>query len=1203
MADLRRPYDLESARPFSRGRRVTIEASAGTGKTYALTATVARLVAEHDLQANQLLLMTFTNEATEELRQVTRSRCQAALAFLQGRGSAEPWMKQLAPDESDERPVQISRLATFLTRYDEVTITTIHGFCQMVLKRSGLSSLAPPNFDLLPKIDHIIDQTITDLVAAKLAVTPGLLSVQLGADGLPKNEAKSTDIRRALSAVRDAVKAALNNDGAVLLPAPLGSRLANDPDVFAQVVKKQTASARAATDLAQVVADEIRAIIVEVRLRCEKQGVVTYNDLIRLVRTSLDVRTEAGARLAKQLADQYPIVMVDEFQDTDASQAAIFDAIFEMGAGTTTLFTVGDPKQAIYRFRGADVNVYLNERNKAHETYELATNWRSDPPMLRAIKALLGNVRFDMAGTVPFATVHAPASKSPDWNGLSFPAEDPIDSAAFELRYIPKHIDYGADEKSLNLKGPVEDHIQRDLAKRVKQLLSTSSIAASDGTHRPLSPSDVAILVHAHHQAASVVRALEAEGIPAVRLKTGSVFETEAARHWNMFLKGIARPASPTAVRTFALSWFGGMTEDELLVAGDSRMAELQRDCVDAAEQLLRDGVTAVYLSFRSREHFLARVLADNAGLRNLTDLDHIAEVLESHPDLVGGAGPTETLAVIAALIDEKSEDAENEQRRIESDLQGVKVMTIYASKGLEFPVVCLPTLMHVPKSGSPNMFPARLEVGRPSVRAIDVASGVKAASKWRFTPSEPHGDDVDFLLAASSEEKKVVVRGRDLQTSLDVEADHRRLMYVALTRAKHKVIAYWSPINSKIAHDPFAHALQASLASTTAPVTADELRRLTDTLSDGTGGAVVGVDISELYLEVDDVDDARTLGMGDSSEIAEFSRLEAPVSIHGYGRWSYSSIVSRMKARAGRDAVGSSITKMATTEELPGVTDEANEEITDSFVVNDAGPWEGLPAGAGFGDAVHRVLDRIDPGAQELTAEVTAAVTEIFAPWPASLDRDRLVTSLVTSVTTPLDGVYGDFSLAELGSTHRLSELRFDFPLRADDATSVDSIIAALVEDPNLPDAARERFDAMIAEGSTDLQIAGFMTGSIDAVFRIPTDPPRFIVCDYKTNLLHPHTAVRWHDYYDQPHLVAAMVKDGYYFQAVVYAVALHRFLRQRLPNYSFATHFGGVSYLFLRGLTGTRDSTGALHGSYIWTPSEDLVRRVDELLSEELV
>lgn len=1173
-------FDITSPSPFSLNGRISIKASAGTGKTYSLTTTVARLVAEHDLRADQLLLMTFTNEATAELRLETRKRCQEALAALVGGGKKSSWVQHM--DTDNLRSAAIQRLTDFLARYDEVTVSTIHGFCQAVLRQAGLDGLAPSNFEVAANVDDVIDQAITDLLAQGLANDPARLT------GVNKSPLALSEVGRSLNSLREVVRAMLNNDGSELIPAAPDSPLATPP----QTGKKADVNA-----LAQTIADDARKIVAEVRRRCRRAGVITYNDMIRLVAEALDSNLPTGQRLATQLASQYPVIMVDEFQDTDAVQWSIFRRIFESGGGNVTLLTVGDPKQAIYRFRGADVNVYLSALKGADEEFDLGTNRRSDKPLLDALQTLLGAETFDVNGEV----VYTPVSADPGKQAHGFAAASGTDPAALlpgaplEIRYIPQPSDGN------NTAADVAAAFSEDLTTRVIDILNHGLVPdrlSDDGLTRAVRPSDIAILVHSHSHADRVVRALQSAGVAAVRQKTGSVFQTEAARHWLMLLRALANPGRPRDVRTYALSWFGGLDEDVLERDDVDLIIDLQRTCAERAELLQLKGITALYLAYRNSSEFLSAVLSEVDGLRNLTDLDHIAEILGSMPEFASAAGPFECLDTLNELIDGADGDSEEQKRRIETDRESVTVMTIHVSKGLQFPIVILPTLNNKRKNSGPIMFPAELFAGKDPVRVIDAGSKVDNAKLWEFRPISADGADIARMEKFSSKAKDSP-GCRDKLARADADADNRRLFYVAMTRAMHKVICYWAPYGKHKPTDPFIGAVTHAADLTAPPVLRADLRQAFDILSTKSQGTIDAIEILP-DTRVVTLDPGRTEAETDEVEpvtdihVATFGRDGGSVTVRGFGNWSYSSITKRLK---GQSLSGTSATAPVP---LPGASDESNvdDEESDTSAARVLG-WDGLPAGAGFGNGVHHVLDIIDPAASDLSAELASAIDATFGGSTADLDVGRLNAALATNLTAPLDQVFGGVSLAQLGRSNRLSEMRFDFALPAEGAITIRHIVALAVKHGDLPSHILDNFERLTDSTASATPVAGFMNGSIDAVFRVGAKVPKFVVCDYKTNKLHKDGDTDPIKCYDQASMEDAMLRDGYFFQAMIYSVALQRYLRHRLHDYDFETHFGGVSYLFLRGLTGESADDGSQFGHYFWQPGRTLVDALDGLFS----
>ena len=336
------PFNL--ADPQLETGRVVIEASAGTGKTYSLTVLVVRHVAERGLTADQLLMVTFTNAATAELREKTREQAQETLQHLRISKQEHPWMASMLASEAS-RLTAISNLQQFLSHFDDTTITTIHGFCQIVLRRAGLHSPAPQNYVVQDNVDDIINQVITDLLIDPMSIDARLL---YGHATAKRKDLIAENVKSSLTQLGDAVKRAMGNPKALILPllppSPLATKLDGLEDREVEL-----------TQQAQTIASYVNKVITEVHRRSYDAGIITYDDMVRMVAETLDKNDEVAQNLARSIASQYSIVMVDEFQDTDASQWSIFSHIYEANPQEVTLITVGDPKQAIYRFRGAGV--------------------------------------------------------------------------------------------------------------------------------------------------------------------------------------------------------------------------------------------------------------------------------------------------------------------------------------------------------------------------------------------------------------------------------------------------------------------------------------------------------------------------------------------------------------------------------------------------------------------------------------------------------------------------------------------------------------------------------------------------------------------------------------------------------------------------------------------------------------------------------
>ena len=1219
------PFNL--AAPQLETGRVVIEASAGTGKTYSLTVLAVRHVAERGLTADQLLMVTFTNAATAELREKTREQAQETLQHLRNSSSNNnseyPWMATMLAT-TEARAAAIANLQQFLSHFDNTTITTIHGFCQIVLRRAGLNSPAPANYVVQDNVDDIIYQVITDILIDPMAKNPEKLHGNTYIDYKNKiiHPLTSSDVRSSLSKLFDAVKRRMGNPKTLMLPAlqpsPHSTKLDSLEERDLEV-----------TQQAQEIASWVNTVVSEVQSRSYEAGIITYDDMIRMVAETLDKNDEVGQNLARSIARQYSIVMVDEFQDTDASQWSIFSHVYEANPQEVTLITVGDPKQAIYRFRGADVQVYIDAVKNVKQSYALDTNYRSDKKLLTALERLLEGNTFDSAGDVPFVSVNA-AKKNENGavTSISVPPNPNVPGAPLEIRYLTNHSDLNAGIRTTkkgstiinNDAAQVQRIFWRDMANHVVELLQHGNIpdkkSVADGTTRAITPNDIAILVNSHSDAESAVRYLHDSEVPAVRFKTDSVFGSQAAMHWLMLLGALANPGKPQFVRAYALSWFGNVSEDELAQASDDTVATWQRECTEKAELLHSRGVAALFLSFRNRAGFLQRVLGEDDGERNITDLDHLAEILASIPRFARNAGAGECYETLTELVNDSDSRNEQFERRIEGDEVAVKVMTIHSSKGLQFPVVFLPTLIKDPPSqgSNPHMFSFVFPGETSSRRVLDIASGYDGAKKWIFDPTGT--DHPQYADIYKHEYKRKVPGqkagdpyGRDLLFKEDVYFDSKRLLYVALTRAEHKVVLYWSATgeyngkgNISVALAQVLTAHDPDLAGI--PVEAEPLNALMAKIVGASQG------IAAIHLPTKPAPKLKltkpNLTQQATATTAQYARTNK-VSTYGFARWSYSTL--------SKTLTGDHYNKDSDND-IGGVTDESNDALTLPPLVSSINialdtaiatmPLYDIAGSGTFGNTVHEIFDSINPASLQLNEDVHDEVEHRFANTHSTEQRAKIVEGIIASIHAPLGDPFAGNTLHSLGTTHRLSELEFNFHLPHNDveAFPLSKIGALMLEhgdlDPYLTAYAQD-----IAENRSTITVAGYMTGFIDAAFRVKSEnsEPVYVVADYKTNRL--HKPAKEHENpltpYHPDNLVASMVKEGYILQALVYSVALHRYLQWRQPGYDPNIHLGGAAYLYVRGMTGhsTDEPTPRPYGVYHWRPTTDLVLALDALFT----
>ena len=1100
-----------------------LEASAGTGKTWTIAALVTRFVAEGRARLGEMLVVTFGRAASQELRERVRGQLvdaeralDAALSGAAGAAGAaagDTLLELLLDAPRDQLEERRSRLREALVDFDAATIATTHQFCQLVLRSLGVAGDTESGARLVEDLDDLLVEVVDDLYVRGFARV---------------DEQPEFDRRTALAIARAVVE---------------------DPQ--ARVEPREAAPGTAAARrvrFAGAVADEL-----EVRKR--RLGLLSYDDLLsRLADALADPAAPARARMRAR----WSVVLVDEFQDTDPVQWRVLDRAF---TGHATMVLIGDPKQAIYAFRGGDVVTYLEAAAGATARATLDTNHRSDRELLDSVQAVLRGAALGDERIV----VRDVAAAHADRRLRGAPAPAP-----FRLRVV----DPGASGLGARAGiGALRDLVAADLAEDVAVLLASG--ATFEG--RPLRPHQVAVLCEKRTQCELVRAALVERGLQAVVSGGGSVFDTEGAGHWVTLLEALEQPHRSGRVRAAALTAFVGCTVTDLDEGGDAvtqRVAETLRDWADLAR---RRGTAAVWET-ACADGLPARVLAQVGGERLLTDLRHVAESLHD-----AATRDRMSLVALGAWARERraqarADSSDERTRRLDSDAAAVQVLTVHGSKGLEFPVVHLP-------------FAADLFPREPDFPLFHDPDGERCRDVGG--PGSP-------------------AAGRSV--AREEEAGERlRLLYVAMTRAQSQLVAWWLPSPRNTQQSPLHRVLfgrgpgeSQVAAAPTVPPPDRALARLRDW--EAAGGPAV-----ELVGPHDGVTTPDRPGTA-ALDVRRWTRRID----RDWRRTSYTALSSAAAAAEQVLTLGSEPEELPKTDEpeLP-VPAGPTEEVAAAAAV--PSPMAGMPAGATFGSLVHAVLETVDPAAQahggDLAAELLARVAAALLRWPVALDQDELVQALVAVLASPLGPLAGERTLGSVSTADRLSELDFELPLAGGDAgrpastaPGADrprlSALAPLLRrhlppgDPLLPYA-----DVLDGAGHEAQVLSGYLTGSIDAVLRLPGDEPaaqRFLVVDYKTNRLGtPEEPLTAADYRPDV-LAAAMAHSSYPLQALLYAVVLHRFLRWRLPGYDPAQHLGGVLYLYVRGMCGpdTPRIGGAPCGVFAWRPPAGLVLAVSDLL-----
>ena len=728
-----RPFRADD--PLPRGG-LAIEASAGTGKTTALADLATRFLAESGVATSELLIVTFTRAATNELRARVRDRLIEVADRLDEGGRAggttgqpevdpldDPVVRRLA---ARDRTVHIRRLRTAAFEFDAATITTIHGFAVQVRRALGESVGIDPEVRLVDEGDTIVLQTCADVLAtASVSGCP--------ATDLPTLSELSTATMRA----------------------------AARPDM---VLEPHTAGQRA-TPAQLLLRHLVEQSVLRLDDRRRQQGTASFDSVLADLCRALTGPGSAAA--VASLRSRFQVALIDEFQDTDPVQWKIFERLFGEPKAGTALVVVGDPKQAIYGFRGGDIETYMAavKDQDLLEPRSMHANWRSDVAALTALDALFAGATF---GDPSIRYVPMTAARPTQQRRLRDGGGAPLPALSLRLA-----IDAGIERTRGHASPQVvvaagARVIEADLVARVRDLLDHATIPSpgEDGPPRPVRPRDIAVLVNRNDECTDFQSALAEEGIPAVVAQGGSVLRSPAAQQVRWLLHAMGRSSDPRRARAYALSWFGGWSAAELDTSTDTELASLQEDLRSWSEQLATHSVAEVLAQVWATSGVAAKVLAGPDGDRNMTDLDHVAELLHGCT-LDGRAHVAGLLAFLEGAPEMAADadvDADITARRVESDAEAVQIMTVWTAKGLEFPIVCLPTLWRWQGHNDPVIY-VDPDTGR---RTFDLARG----TTWP-------GD--------------VEAKARKERAAREAAGERMRLLYVALTRARHQSIVWWA--------------------------------------------------------------------------------------------------------------------------------------------------------------------------------------------------------------------------------------------------------------------------------------------------------------------------------------------------------------------------------------------------------------------------
>jgi exodeoxyribonuclease V beta subunit len=1173
------------------GRQV-IEASAGTGKTRAITGLVLRLVMEKGVPVDAILVVTYTIAATEELRARIRTLLLTALGALRDGECGDEMVAALVarvPDRSEAE----RRVRQALADFDLAGILTIHGFCRRALVESAFESGMPFETELVPDLTELLQEAVDDFWRRRVTgasplfvqhlldrkVTPDTLAAasarHLGrpdlwlapAEVVPDDAGCEVACLAAWERLREIWPGARAGVEELLCDPGLKQTAYKQPAVrtwlrrmdayvgaelpglrpFEQLPKlrastvatawKKGATPRThpALDVVETFADALEraraglarrlrtlkaALLGEVRSALEERKrdarMQSFDDLLLELRAAL--RQPQGGALAVRLRARWHAALVDEFQDTDPAQYDIVRTIW--GDGGRPLFVVGDPKQAIYRFRGADVYAYLAARNDADARHDLIRNWRSEPGLIAATNALFARAgRPFVLDAIPFQ----PAFAARTGGSLAVAGEA---AEPFRIWFLGRD-----DDGKVLAKGIAARRVAEAAAAEIARLLRLADDGKTQVPDPPRAPrhlegGDIAVLVRSHRQGRLVADALARRGVPSVQQAADSVFASAEAAELRRVLLAVADPGRDEVVRAALGTELLDVSGEQLLaLLADDRAWSDRLEAFHRYHLVWREhGFGRMFRELLATEGVSPRLLEYADGERRLTNLLHLGELVAEE-----AARRPRGLDALVQWMAERAADehpeSEEQQLRLESDEHVVKIVTVHKSKGLEYPVVFCPFVW------DGRLFAADWQRERDVV-CHDPAAGDRATLELEAERSSP------LRVQACREEL----------------AEQLRLFYVAVTRAIHRCTIVWGATGDSHTAAPFwlLHASPGADTVQALQVERDRmddaaLRRDLDALVARSGGAIRVESLPDTGPSV------RRLEAEDTEPLAA-----RPLRRQVDWAWRMASFTA---------LTGDRIHEGPDHDTAHGPAPAGEEGLAQTIFT--------FPRGARAGTCLHAILERLDFAERDSAHRRDVAAREL-ARSGVGLEWLPVVEGMLERVlATPLDAARR-IRLLDVPRVRRLDELEFTYPLAGFDVPGLRAVLDA------------HGFGAGPFATSLDAltfrSVTGFMRGFIDLVFEADG---KYWLVDYKSNWLGPAL-----DDYRAERLPPAMARETYWLQYLIYSVVLHRLLALRLPGYDYDAHVGGVFYLFLRGMT---PELGAASGVFHDRPSHALVEALD--------
>lgn len=1123
-----------------------IEASAGTGKTYNITGLFLRLIIEKGLSVNQILVMTFTIAATEELKSRIRASISNAWDYFNGNEDKKTeLLEHYSNTRAEYRNNDIKKLKQAMLSMDEAAIFTIHGFCNKVLLENAFETGSQFGINLEKDVSELLyivvsdywrrnfinmeehekylallsDITLSDINKA-ISKIIGRPDIKIGTEitndfsKAIKNLKKIKEIHSRLKMEFDNIRNSFikemetssikKNIFNVNRRAKIFSNIelilnSDDEDIvknFKKLKEEEKKNRYFNIELFLTLADNPEKygfshdfslflsnfeILINNVKDILKQSVnfknyhiikalefskkefkrlkllynkISFSDLLNILYDAL--KNSKNGILKKSINKKFKAALIDEFQDTDAIQYSIFKSLF-VEQSELCCFFIGDPKQSIYSFRGADIYAYKRAKDEIKHKFTLIENWRSDKRLIEAVNAL-----FNKENPFLFDWL--------DYNKVEFPNREEVDFTIGGKSVL-------SPMKIIQVEKKGEDYFSNiclSISCEIKKIVNSGKINGKN-----IDYSDIAILVRSHFDGEKIKNFLDSENIHSVIQSKKSIFSSSEAKSVKTILRAVLEPKNINFIKQVLLIDFFpyGKNIIKKSIEGSDDISKLSNRFLNYQKIWNRNGIMPMLMKFFEEEGIFEELLKYSDRERRITNIRHLMGLLQNaeYSKMLSNEGLVKWLS--KKITDYGSMD-DVDELRIESDESAVQIVTVHVSKGLQYPIVFLP-----------NFFKEKKNMKKEELAVY-------------------HSDQNETIISFDKD-----VYAEKIKREADSESI--RLFYVALTRAKHMCYLY-SLINDG---KPANH-------KNSAIGLLDIDTRIKDFLKDS-NGAIEILNVENTYSDISLKNKNNTklscMLIDDDTE----KRIKRSHSIK-----SFSALTAYSNNEKDYILEGENINL-------------SDENIYDRPRIFD------FPAGPLAGTFFHSILEELD--FKSSRDEIGLKVEEKLKTYGFSdIWKDDLSDYLFELLNSNIKFDGNIMKLSDIDIGKRISELQFYYPVEQISIDSLKKIFSGYQRIPKIENSLSK------LEFS---DFCGYMNGFIDLVFEYEG---KYYLLDWKTNLLG-----KSYDSYNLSELTLEIERHYYYLQYYFYTVALDKYLKSRIIDYDYKKHFGGIIYLFIRGVS----------------------------------